>query len=170
VEAGCGTGETSIRIRKCAFIRVGLDISPEALKRAKSQQTYDHYILADIFNLPFKEESVDGVWNVGVMEHFNLTELFRVFEGFNSVLKPTGCCLFFWPWILAPSHVIFRLYEMMMHRFGHDRQIFPSAPSMFSNRLLPVLYKINKNYGFAKTRFHFPWLDLTHFAVVVIKR
>ena len=169
VEAGCGTGETSIRIRKCAFIRVGLDISPEALKRVKSQQTYNHYILGDIFNIPFKEESIDGIWNVGVMEHFDCRELSRVFREFNRVLKPEGCCLFFWPWILAPSHVIFRFYEMIMKRFERDKQIFPVAPSMINKKLLPAIYKMNKNLGFTKISFHFPWMDLTHFAIVMIK-
>jgi SAM-dependent methyltransferase len=169
-EAGCGTGEASNRLRKCAFIRIGLDISLEALRRARLQQTYDHYVLADIFNMPFKEESLNGVWNIGVMEHFDYEELSNIFQEYNRVLKPGGCCLLFWPWIFAPSHLIFHLYEIMMHKLGHDTQIFPSAPSMFSNKLQPVLHQINKSSGFAKIRFHFPWLDLTHIAVVVTKR
>lgn len=41
VEAGCGAGETSLRLSKIRFTRIGLDISIEALKRAKSLQIYD---------------------------------------------------------------------------------------------------------------------------------
>jgi len=169
VEAGCGTGETSVRLRKWGFTRIGLDISPEALRRAKRQRTYNHYILGDIFNMPFKDESVDGLWNVGVMEHFNQEELSQIFHEFNRVLKSTGCCLFFWPWVLAPSHITLRLYEMAMQKFGRPKQIFPQAPSMFSKRLLPIFNELNKTYRLAQIRFHPPWMDLTHFAIVVIK-
>jgi SAM-dependent methyltransferase len=98
VEAGCGSGGTSIRLREYNFTKIGLDISLEALKRAKQRRIYDDYILADIFAMPFRGESIAGLWNVGVMEHFRLEELIRVFNEFYRILKKDGCCLFFWPW------------------------------------------------------------------------
>jgi SAM-dependent methyltransferase len=169
VEAGCGSGGTSIRLREYNFTKIGLDISLEALKRAKQRRIYDDYILADIFAMPFRDESIAGLWNVGVMEHFRLEELIRVFNEFYRILKKDGCCLFFWPWVLAPSHIVFRSYEIIMKKFGRPVQVYPPAPSMFSWKLLLFFRELNRTHRFM-VRIHPPWMDLIHVAVIVIKK
>ncbi len=44
----------------------------------------------DIFCLPFQRNSVDGVWNVGVMEHFTHDQIDQIMREFHRVLKPKG--------------------------------------------------------------------------------
>jgi len=170
VELGCGTGETSSRINRERFTCIGLDVSSVVLKRARQQSAYDHYVVGNILKLPLADESIDGVWNVGVMEHFSREELSHVFREFNRVLKPAGCVVLFWPWVLAPSHVIFHSYESIIGKFGLHKQIFPPAPSMLNLRSLSLYREVISSSGFTGVRFHFPWMDLSHWAVVAFKR
>src|SRR5215211_874618 len=70
VEAGSGTSETSMRIDTRGGERtlVAVDLILPVLQRC--HPVMDVRMGADIFNLPFADSSVDGIWNVGVMEHF----------------------------------------------------------------------------------------------------
>ena len=70
VEAGSGTSETSIRIDKKdgGRILVAVDIILPILE--ENHAVMDVKIGGDIFHLPFLDGSLDGLWNVGVMEHF----------------------------------------------------------------------------------------------------
>ena len=97
VEAGCGSAETSIKIEKKRRVLIALDISSEALKRARRIKVFDKYIKADIMKMPFKEDSVSGIWNLGVMEHFHEPEIQKILKEFHRVLKPGGRVILFWP-------------------------------------------------------------------------
>jgi SAM-dependent methyltransferase len=66
-------------------------------------------IRATIFATPFRSDSIDGIWNLGVMEHFSESEIQRSLQEFRRVLKPDGVIILFWPaeknlsrWILGP--------------------------------------------------------------------
>jgi len=170
IECGCGSGETSSRIHKDSFTSIGLDISFEALVRSKRRSIFDHYILGDLFRLPLKDASIDGLWNVGVMEHFTRQELYQIFHEFHRVLKPGGCCILFWPWFLAPSHLILRFYEYISGKLGIRKQIFPPAPSMLTPKSMRLYREIMSLSGFREIRFVFPWIDFTHWAVVGFKK
>jgi ubiquinone/menaquinone biosynthesis C-methylase UbiE len=57
-----------------------LDISPVALKYAtylaeKNRCKNIKIIKGDIFEMPFKSEEFDFVWNIGVIEHYDLKEI-----------------------------------------------------------------------------------------------
>ena len=74
VETGCGTSESSVGIRRQGRRLLGVDFSFEALVLARQQRTFDYLVCADIRHLPFREDSIDGIWNLGVMEHFEASE------------------------------------------------------------------------------------------------
>lgn len=97
LEAGCGTSETSIRIDTQAGRRVlvAMDIVPAAAAGA-------HPIMAvrlagDAFRMPFATGSLDGIWNVGVMEHFLHDRIDAMVREFRRVLKPGGALIMLWP-------------------------------------------------------------------------
>ncbi len=109
VELGCGTGESSARVPRRQRRFVGLDFSWPALNAARRSDCYHTHLCADISNLPFRSMSVDGVWNLGVMEHFPPGPLRASLREFERVLKPGGTAVLFWPgernssrWLLAP--------------------------------------------------------------------
>lgn len=168
LEMGAGTCESSVKITRGKRILGAVDFSASALAIAKENAFMHFYIQADIFSLPFRDSSVNGIWNVGVMEHFTREELLKILKEFNRVLRKGGYCILLWPWIIAPSHLIFNTYEWIIRKLGTNIQVFPASPSMFKHRK-PV-ESILKEAGFGDIRFHHPLLDLTHWVVVGRKK
>ena len=77
IEAGCGSGETSFHLaERVPFSQISLvDVSANALRFANSLQpgpsTYStEYVVADVQRLPFRPNSFDLTWNVGLIEHY----------------------------------------------------------------------------------------------------
>ena len=97
VEAGCGTAETSMRIDKKGGARtlVGLDLIRPVLDHC--HPIMDVRICGDIFRLPFRSNSIDGIWNVGVMEHFTHDQIDAIMREFLRVLCPGARLVLLWP-------------------------------------------------------------------------
>jgi SAM-dependent methyltransferase len=115
VEAGSGTAETSMRIdkRKGARTLVATDIVLPVLSQCHPNM--DLCICADIFQLPFRADSLDGVWNVGVMEHFTRDEIDRSLRELHRVLKDDGRILLLWPGTDSIPQKILRLIERVIN-------------------------------------------------------
>jgi ubiquinone/menaquinone biosynthesis C-methylase UbiE len=92
LEAGCGTGaQTKILTGKnpdCFF--TSIDVSDESLSAAKKfvKNKNVAFMKADIFNLPFENESFDHVLVCFVLEH--LDKPAEVLKSLKKVLKPGG--------------------------------------------------------------------------------
>jgi SAM-dependent methyltransferase len=113
LEAGCGTGESSVGVPRHQRRFVGLDFSGEALRLARTSACFDSLICGDLFQIPLRSDSICGIWNLGVMEHFEKQLLLRALSEFRRVLKPRAPVVLFWPaernssrWILAPVEAI----------------------------------------------------------------
>jgi SAM-dependent methyltransferase len=109
VEAGCGSGESAARIERLDRKLVGVDFSLAALALARRQGSYHSLLCADILRLPFRDSSVAGIWNLGVMEHFAPPSVLEILRDFRRVVTPGGTVLLFWlptfglsRWVLAP--------------------------------------------------------------------
>ena len=84
VDCGSGTSQTAIKIIKKNRKFIALDISYPILKYAqKNIKLMDYFVNADLFKLPFKNSSIEGIWNLGVMEHFNLEEINQILNDFQ---------------------------------------------------------------------------------------
>lgn len=97
LEAGSGTSETSQRIDKRGGARtlVACDIVLPVLERC--HPIMDVALGADVFQLPFADASVDGAWNVGVMEHFTSQQIDQILGELRRVLRPGAPLLLLWP-------------------------------------------------------------------------
>ncbi len=87
VEAGSGSSQSSSGIYKRSRRLYSLDVVYEALSHARQVPVMDGGIQSDIFVLPFPDDSVDGIWNLGVIEHFTDGEIDRILTEFSRVLK-----------------------------------------------------------------------------------
>lgn len=97
LHAGCGSGQVDVDAVNMAKV-TALDISPEALKLYKKSVGEGARILqGSVFSIPAKDSSFDGVYNLGVMEHFSDDEISKALSEFRRVLKPEGKVLLFWP-------------------------------------------------------------------------
>ena len=113
LHAGCGSGQVDVDV--AALINItALDISKNALKIYKNVHGESaKTVQGSIFNLPFADNSFDGVYNLGVVEHFTQDEIQQILLECKRVIKPGGKILVLWPpvfgftvFILDSAHFI----------------------------------------------------------------
>jgi len=107
LEAGCGTGRFCFWLNKKGVSCVGIDIVPEIVKKAafyaKEKGLPTQFIIADVCNLPLRDESIDGYISLGVVEHFrSAVEVIKAFKECRRVLKKGGRALITIPNIFVP--------------------------------------------------------------------
>lgn len=127
VEMGCGTGESSAKVSSEGRMLIGLDYSTAALLAAARVGCFGALTQANVFSLPYRASSIDGIWNLGVMEHFSETQLNDCLAEFHRVLKPGGIVILFWPpvgnasrWVLGPLERIMSWILRKSFRFFPD--------------------------------------------------
>lgn len=97
LHAGCGSGKVDANIVDYLTI-TALDISPPALEIYKSvNKNKAQVVEGNIFSLPFENESFEGIYNLGVIEHFTEEEIVEILLEFKRVLKPGGKIVLFIP-------------------------------------------------------------------------
>jgi SAM-dependent methyltransferase len=151
VEAGSGTSETSVLVAKRGGRRalVAVDLVPSVLERCHS--VMDVRICGDIFSLPFQDNSIDGIWNVGVMEHFRHEQIDAILREFRRVLKPHSRIVLLWPATFSIPQRILRVMEWFINlrrgrkkfRFHPDeisqlRSVGQGRTILTRNRFRPV--------------------------------
>ena len=135
VECGCGTGQSSSRVPRSGRHLVALDFSLPALQAARTVSTYTEQIQSDIRRLPFADNSISGVWNLGVMEHFDSSQAAEILAEFRRVLRPGHAAILFWPpnfgssrWILAP------IEHFLTWKRGRPFRFFPDEVNRLRSR------------------------------------
>lgn len=155
LECGCGSGQSSSRVSRRDRRLVAIDFSLEALLTARAIPTYTDFVQADIRRLPFRDGSVSGIWNLGVMEHFEEDQGLAILEEFRRVLKPGRAVLLFWPpnfsstrWVLAPLESLvswwrarpFRVFPDEVNRLRSRRHALETAAAA---RFEPLAARFN---------------------------
>lgn len=130
VEAGSGTAETSMRINKHNGGRklIAVDIILPVL--ARCHPNMDARMCGDIFQLPFRDNSIDGIWNVGVMEHFTRPQIDHITGEFFRILKPGGCLIMLVPGADSVPQRLLRLTERVIN--SHRTEPFRFHPDEIS--------------------------------------
>jgi len=170
IECGSGTSQTSSKINKEKRTFLALDYSYEALKLAKEEKNIDSCINADILNLPFKNNVIDGIWNLGVMEHFTDKELRKAIDEFSRVLKKDSYLIMFWPPKKGLYHFSTDLIEKTSKKmFRKEIDLFPDEINLFDSK------KHNKEI-FIKSKFsnfkiiNFSLRDFFMYSIVICKK
>lgn len=95
LECGCGTGNSflllSSRVRKVVL----LDYTSYSLECAKTLAGYyktknAEFVKADVFKMPFQENSFDFCWNIGLIEHYNQKKAEDIIIEMTRVTKNSG--------------------------------------------------------------------------------
>jgi ubiquinone/menaquinone biosynthesis C-methylase UbiE len=94
LEAGCGSGKATILLNE-KFNKTLLDISKNALNYAKYTAAMFNakdinFIEGNIFHMPFKDKEYDMVWNIGVIEHYELGEIEPIIKEMSRVCSDKG--------------------------------------------------------------------------------
>ena len=166
LHAGCGSGQVDPDLQ--VHMRItALDISPGALF-LYSRNNPDAAGLkhGSIFHLPFADGSFDGIYNLGVMEHFTTEQIAEILREFHRVLRPDGKIVLFWPHARATSVFVLRVVHLVMNRMMKNKK--PLHPPEISHvRSKPHAQTLLRSSGFDLTDYRFGLGDCFVQAVIV---
>jgi SAM-dependent methyltransferase len=115
VEAGSGTSETSVRIEKNNHSRLLVAVDIVLPVVSICDPIMDVKVCGDIFHLPFQGNSIDGIWNVGVMEHFTSNQIDQILREFHRVLRHESPVILLWPGTDSTPQRMLRLVEKIIN-------------------------------------------------------
>jgi dolichol-phosphate mannosyltransferase len=169
LHAGCGSGAVD-RDAVGSMKITALDLSRPALAlyerenggRARTLQ-------GDIRKLPLPDAAVDGVYNLGVMEHFTESEIVEILREFRRVLRPGGKIVLFWPPFFGPTVLLLAAVHFVLNRVL--RRGIKLHPDEISRAGLPwSMRRLLAKGGFSLERYSFGPRDLFTHVVVVAGR
>ena len=123
-------------------------------------------VVADICQLAIKDSSFDGIYNLGVMEHFLRDDHERILGEFRRILKPKGKLLLIWPPKFGSSVIFLKFVHWLANDvLKKDIHLHPPEPSRIkSKKWLQQLLDAN---GFEIVSYYFGPRDLfTQCAIV----
>ena len=169
LHAGCGSGQVDIDLQTTMRI-TALDISPGALfLYARNNPLAAAIKHGSIFNLPFPDGSFDGIYNLGVMEHFTHEEIAQILREFRRVLRPEGKIVLFWPHARATSVFVLKAVHFVMNRLlKSEKKLHPAEISHMQSK--KHARAILNGSGFDLADYRFGINDLFVQAVIVGKK
>ena len=115
LHAGCGSGGVDANLHERMTI-TAVDISQEAISVYRANNPTAHCVRhASILQLPFEDETFDGAYNLGVLEHFDSAEIERILNELGRVMKPGAKLVLFWPHARATSVAVLKSVHWVMH-------------------------------------------------------
>ena len=169
LHAGCGGGQVdkfiSDKMKICAF-----DISYKALENYKKNNASPYEIIqGSVFKTDFDDNKFDGIYNLGVMEHFNLQDIEKILNEFNRILKDDGKIILFWPHKKGISVNFIKLLKLIsLKLFKLKLELHPEEITYVASRkqLIKILKKSNLNLIY----YYFGFRDLFTQSVVVAQK
>jgi SAM-dependent methyltransferase len=128
LHAGCGAGAADIGVRE-RFDVTALDSSTEALQQYQALHAPCPTSQSDVRAMPFEAGSFDGVYSLGLLEHFQRDEAVAVLKEMARVTRPDGSIVAFWPHRLAPSAAVLSVAARVFSTSFH-----PPEPSRIISR------------------------------------
>ncbi len=91
LDAGCGGGRDTQLLQNKGLKAIGIDLSSGLVKVAKERHPRVEFVEGSFLDLPFDDNSFDGVWAHASLLHLEtVAEVKRALSEFNRVLKPDG--------------------------------------------------------------------------------
>ena len=166
LHAGCGSGEVDALVGD-HFRITGLDISPGALDRYRRNNRHaEGTIHADLMNLREVPGGYDGVYSLGVLEHFTPDEIRVILDNMRLVLRPGGKMLAFWPLASAPSVRVLGLWHTILNKRG-ERSVELHPPEITLIRSRSQVEEIVHSAGWRLASYSVSPADLFIQAVIV---
>ncbi len=168
LHAGCGSGMVDTGVENKYFL-TGLDISQNALliyKKIHSSRTKT--IQGSIFHITAVDGLYDGIFNLGVMEHFTEEEIVQILKSFWSVLNKNGRIVLFWPPSYGIATRFLKLLHRIIHAFGMDIKLHPDEIT-YADHAHQISVYLNQA-GFRLVDFYFGYRDMFTHRVVVAEK
>jgi dolichol-phosphate mannosyltransferase len=169
LHAGCGSGQVDVDIHARVSI-TALDLSEAALAVYRDTLGRSCRVLrASILEIPCRDRVFDGVYNVGVMEHFTEAEIKVILLEFHRVLKTGGKVLLFWPPEFGSSVVFLKAAGFLLARVLR-RPIALHPPEVTRLRTRAQVAALLESAGLTLEEYSFGPRDLFTHVVVVARR
>lgn len=168
LHAGCGGGEVDALVAK-HFRITGLDISRNALALYRRNNPHNAGLVhADLLAQPEGSKTYDGVYNLGVMEHFYAPEIVRLASNLRALTRRGGSMVVFWPLANAPSVKFLGLWHRLLNRGGKSEvSLHPSEVSLIRSK--DETCNLLEQGGWNVTSYNVSPSDLFVQAVIVCK-
>jgi ubiquinone/menaquinone biosynthesis C-methylase UbiE len=167
LHAGCGSGQVEPTHPPATII--ALDISRMALSTYRVHNKEPDLVRGDILGMGFKSESFDGVYNLGVMEHFNDEEIHTILVELNRVLKKGGTAILFWAPENGTTVIIMRTIHFVLNTvFKRNVHLQPAEISLIQSG--DWIEKRIRGTGFRIVEIGFGLSDLYTHKIVVMKK
>jgi len=161
LEYGCGPGGYATRLAKAGASVVAIDISPEAIRQARTRigERLDVELLEmNAESMDFPDGDFDVVCGTGILHHLDLE---RAFGEIHRVLKPGGRAFFVEPLGHNPAINAYRRrtpemrsvdeHPLLMSDFEVARGIFPRVELTFFNLLTLLAVPLRSLPVFGRT-------------------
>ncbi|MFN0075959.1 MAG: glycosyltransferase [Prosthecobacter sp.] len=135
LHCGCGSGQVDMRLHDEYHVNA-LDISDGALRLyANNNPHAESYNHGSIYDIPAPEGSFDGVYSLGVMEHFTRNEIEHIIRQMTRVTRPGGILLFLWPHQRASSVAVLKMVHSLRRKVaGANSAFHPPEISLMPGR------------------------------------
>ena len=168
LHAGCGSGQVEEGIIETRTV-IGLDISANALSIYRLTHPGSGLVQGDIMATAFRDKSFDGIYNLGVMEHFSDAEIHRILREFHRILKDDGVIILFWPPRYGATVIILKGIHFFLNTvLRKGVQLHPPEPSLIKSG--KQAKSIAGQAGFRLVAYDFGIRDLFTYAVLVLEK
>lgn len=169
LHAGCGSGQVDMNISHWLNI-TAMDISANALDLYKKYNSKNAKTLhGDIFNIPDSDNSYDGIYNLGVMEHFTEDEIQKILLEFRKKIKKGGKIVLFWPPEFGLTVNVLKFAHFILNDvLKKNVKLHPDEISRIRSKEHAV--KIIEKSGFHFVEYYFGPKDLFTQVVVVAEK
>ncbi len=79
LEGGCGLGEKVYSLKDAGFDAIGIDFAEKTVSHIKKNYPDLNVLVGDVRNLPIGNQTLDGYWSLGVIEHF--------YDGYDQIAQ-----------------------------------------------------------------------------------
>lgn len=166
LHAGCGGGEVDSDVVDMMDV-TAMDISPIALDRYRGLHAGKAEVLnGSICSIPAQPESFDGIYNLGVMEHFSDEEIDQILAEYHRVLRANGRIVLFWPPSYGLSVAALKVIHFVLNNIlKKNIRLHPDEPSLIRSRA--EAKRFLEAAGFTMVEYYFGIRDLFTYSVVV---
>jgi len=169
LHAGCGSGQVDTDIRE--FINItALDISSHALRIYKNVNgDKSCTIQGNIFSMPFENNTFEGLYNLGVLEHFTQQEILQILIECKRVVKPGAKIIVLWPPVFGFTVFVLDTTHFILNKiFKMNVKLHPDEISRVKSRSHAI--ETFKNAGFEIIEYYFGIKDIFTQVVVVAQK
>ncbi|MGZ6370773.1 MAG: methyltransferase domain-containing protein, partial [Bdellovibrionota bacterium] len=114
--------------------------------------------------------SVDGIYNLGVMEHFTEGEIDKVFAEFKRVLRPGGRMVILWPPEFGLSVIFFKVLKVLVTTITRRKDVKFHPDEICRVQSKKHALGIFQRSGFRVLDYYFGPRDVFTYSVIVAEK